>query len=74
MEPKSFQENQLLGRHGYSTLAYIPEDKGSWALPLCHERITSFETPITRAAFQLKFPNLVLKVILMFIESKIKNN
>ncbi|MDJ0718487.1 MAG: transposase, partial [Prochloraceae cyanobacterium] len=40
--------------HGYSTLAYIPEDKGSWALPLCHERITSFETPITKAAFQLK--------------------
>ncbi len=40
--------------HGYSTLAWIPEEQGSWALPLCHERITSFETPITRAAFQLK--------------------
>ena len=23
--------------HGYSTLSWIPEDKGSWALPLCHE-------------------------------------
>ena len=33
--------------HGYSTLAWIPESKGSWALPLRHERITSFETPIT---------------------------
>ena len=40
--------------HGYSTLAWIPEDKGSWALPLRHERITSFETPITKAAFQLR--------------------
>ncbi len=40
--------------HGYSTIAWIPEDKGSWALPLRHERITSFETPISKAAFQLR--------------------
>jgi DDE superfamily endonuclease len=40
--------------HSYSTLAWIPEESGSWALPLCHERITSFETPVSRAAFQLK--------------------
>lgn len=40
--------------HSYSTLAWIPEDSGSWALPLRHERITSFETPTRRAAFQLK--------------------
>jgi len=40
--------------HGFSTLAWIPEAQGSWALPLRHERITSFETPISRAAFQLK--------------------
>jgi hypothetical protein len=40
--------------HSYSTLAWIPEDQGSWALPLCHERITSFETPVSRAAFQLQ--------------------
>ncbi|ERT09186.1 hypothetical protein M595_0901 [Lyngbya aestuarii BL J] len=40
--------------HGYSTLAWIPEDKGSWALPLRHERIGSHETPITRAILQLK--------------------
>ncbi len=40
--------------HGYSTLAWIPENKGSWALPLRHERITSFETPIGKAAFQLR--------------------
>ncbi len=40
--------------HSYSTLAWIPEERGSWALPLRHERITSFETPARRAAFQLK--------------------
>jgi hypothetical protein len=39
---------------GYSTLAWIPEDQGSWALPLCHDRISSFETPLSRAAFQLR--------------------
>jgi DDE superfamily endonuclease len=38
----------------YSTLAWIPEADGSWALPLKHERITSFETPTSKAAFQLK--------------------
>jgi hypothetical protein len=38
----------------YSTLAWIPETKGSWALPVRHERITSFETPLSKAAFQLK--------------------
>jgi hypothetical protein len=38
----------------YSTLAWIPEAPGSWALPLRHERLTSFETPASRATFQLK--------------------
>jgi hypothetical protein len=40
--------------HSYSSLAWIPETGGSWALPLCHERITSFDTPISKAAFQLE--------------------
>jgi len=39
---------------GYSTLAWIPETEGSWALPLRHERITSWESPISLAAFQLR--------------------
>ncbi len=39
--------------HGFSTIAWIPEAQGSWGLPLRHERITSFETPLGRAAFQL---------------------
>jgi hypothetical protein len=38
----------------YSTLAWIPETSRSWALPIKHERITSFETPVSKAAFQLK--------------------
>jgi hypothetical protein len=38
---------------GYSTIAWIPQAQGSWALPLLHERITSFETAIEKAATQL---------------------
>jgi hypothetical protein len=39
---------------GYSTIAVVPETEGSWALPLLHERITSFENPIEKAAAQLR--------------------
>jgi len=39
---------------GYSTLAWIPETEGSWALPLRHERITRWESPISLAVFQLR--------------------
>lgn len=39
---------------GYSTIAWIPEQEGSWALPLRHERITSAESPISKAIWQLK--------------------
>lgn len=39
---------------GYSTIAWIPEDSGSWALPLRHERITSWSNPIDKAVEQLK--------------------
>jgi hypothetical protein len=35
-------------------LAIIPEMEGSWALPLHLEQISSFETPIHKAVFQLK--------------------
>ncbi|NEP22935.1 NF041680 family putative transposase [Moorena sp. SIO3I6] len=47
-------EKKVTTGHSYSTIAWIPEEKGSWALPLRHERITSFETPISKAAWQLK--------------------
>ena len=53
--------------HSYSTLAWIPEAQGSWALPLRHERITSFETPASRAAFQLKQVTRQLKVRLLAV-------
>lgn len=39
---------------GYSTIAWIPEDLGSWALPLRHERISSWENPIQKATWQLQ--------------------
>jgi hypothetical protein len=39
---------------GYSSLVCVPEMTGSWVLPLLHERITSFESPLTKAADQLK--------------------
>lgn len=39
---------------GYSTIAWIPEDSGSWALPLRHEWITSRSSPIDKAVEQLK--------------------
>jgi hypothetical protein len=39
--------------YGYSTLAWIPEEQGSWALPFLHERITSWDSPISMAAQQL---------------------
>jgi hypothetical protein len=39
---------------GYSSIAWIPETEGSWALPLRHERITSWENPIEKATWQLQ--------------------
>ena len=38
---------------GYSTLAWIPEAQGSWAVPLLHERITSFDNPVDKVIAQL---------------------
>ncbi len=48
--------NSSIVGQGYSTIAWLPElkFKGSWSLPLRHERITSFETAISKAAWQLK--------------------
>jgi len=47
---------------GYSTIAWIPEESGSWALPLRHERITSWENPIEKGAWQLQQVCSVLSV------------
>ncbi len=44
-KPSRISVNRPIGvGFGYSTIAYIPEKQGSWALPLLHERITSSET------------------------------
>lgn len=53
VQPMSGTKPVTLGQ-GYSTIAIVPETEGSWALPLLHERITSFENPIQKAAAQLK--------------------
>ena len=57
LKDRGFHHNGSQGigvGHSYSTLAWIPEEEGSWVLPLRHERITSFETALTKASFQLK--------------------
>lgn len=40
--------------HGYSTLAWIAETEGSWAMPLLHERISSEQSVLSKAAQQLR--------------------
>jgi hypothetical protein len=39
--------------YGYSTVAVVPEAKGSWALPVLHERITN-QKPVEKAAQKLQ--------------------
>lgn len=39
---------------GYSTLSWIPEPQGSWALPLRHERIPSTSSPIRMMVEQIR--------------------
>jgi len=53
VQPMSGAKPVTLGQ-GYTTIAVVPETEGSWALPLLHERITSLENPIQKAAAQLK--------------------
>ncbi|MEG3909768.1 NF041680 family putative transposase [Microcoleus sp. w2-18bC1] len=48
-----YHKGVIIGQ-GYSTIAWIPEAQGSWALPLLHERISSGSSPILQAASQLK--------------------
>ncbi|MDF5731219.1 MAG: hypothetical protein PUP92_25265 [Rhizonema sp. PD38] len=52
-QPMSGAKPVTVGQ-GYSTIAIVPETEGSWALPLLHERITSFENPLEKAAAQLR--------------------
>jgi hypothetical protein len=59
-QPSPGSKPVTLGQ-GYSSLVCIPQEQGSWALPLLHERITSFETPLEKAAAQLKQVCVALK-------------
>ena len=51
--PSQLGSRPITVGYGYSTLAWIPQEKGSWALPFLHERITSWDSPISIAAQQL---------------------
>ena len=53
-EHQASSNNSVTVGQGYSTITWLPFAKGSWALPLRHERITSHETPISKASWQLK--------------------
>jgi len=48
--------------HGYSSMVWVPEKQGSWALPLRHERIASQETPLGKASEQLRCVQSLLSV------------
>jgi hypothetical protein len=53
-QPTVLPRNRPVGiGQGYSTIALIPSIGGSWALPLRHERITSWDNPIAKATQQL---------------------
>uniref|UniRef100_UPI0039C70839 transposase n=1 Tax=Scytonema sp. PCC 10023 TaxID=1680591 RepID=UPI0039C70839 len=52
-QPMSGSKPVTLGQ-GYSSIVWVPQTEGSWALPLLHERITSFTNPIEKAAAQLR--------------------
>ncbi len=76
--PKVISGKPITLGQGYSTLAWIPEEAGSWALPISHVdrrtlradqrstarrvRITSFENPLSKGAFQLRQTCRDLKV------------
>jgi hypothetical protein len=53
-QPQSLGNKPVTLGQGYSTIAWIPETEGSWALPLLHERITSFDKPVDKTAEQLR--------------------
>ena len=66
-QPQQMGGKPITLGQGYSTIAWIPEAQGSWALPLLHERITSFETPLEKAATQLRQVCLQLTEPILFL-------
>jgi hypothetical protein len=53
--------------HGFSTLAWVPEEQGSWSLPLLHERIPSSESRFRTMARQISeiWPKLAARMIVL---------
>ena len=73
-EHQASSNNSVTVGQGYSTIAWIPEKVGSWALPLRHERITSYEKPRSKAVWQLKQVSKHLKEkILVVLDSEYGN-
>lgn len=67
--PIAIQKPITVG-HAYSTLGVVPEEQGSWFLPLLHERIKSALTPGQKAAEQLKrLVELLAKRVLALFDS-----
>ena len=73
-EHQASSNNSVTVGQGYSTIAWLPEKQGSWALPLRHERITSYEKPISKAAWQLKQVSREIKPkVLVVLDSEYGN-
>lgn len=73
-EHQASSNNSVTVGQGYSTIAWLPDKQGSWSLPLRHERITSYEKPISKAAWQLKQVSKHLKEkILVVLDSEYGN-
>lgn len=51
---KIFGNKPITIGQGYSTIAFLPDEKRAWALPLFHERIESATDPIQKGADQLR--------------------
>lgn len=52
---------------GYITLAWIAQAQGSWAVPLLHERISSFDNPINKLITQLRLVDAALEGRFLFL-------
>lgn len=73
-EHQASSNNSVTIGQGYSTIAWLTEIQGSWALPLRHERITSYEKPISKAVWQLKQVSQQIKQkVLVVLDSEYGN-
>ena len=73
-EHQASSNNSVTVGQGYSTIAWLTETQGSWALPLRHERITSYEKPISKAVWQLKQVSRQIKQkVLVVLDSEYGN-